>query len=75
MSDAESQLLAPEGLSMICRLFCEGLRGSNEWEFLIFSPGGAKDSTIKFVEVKGPGDGLSENQKVCILSSSSLSSY
>ncbi len=26
----------------------------------------SKDSTIKFVEVKGPGDGLSENQKVCI---------
>lgn len=23
-----------------------------------------KDSIIKFVEVKGPGDGLSENQKV-----------
>ena len=24
----------------------------------------SKDSKIKFVEVKGPGDGLSENQKV-----------
>lgn len=48
---------------MICRLFCEdyGGRMSGIPDLLVWRN---KDSTIKFVEVKGPGDGLSENQKV-----------
>ena len=48
---------------MICRLFCEdyGGRMGGIPDLLVWR---AKDSTIKFVEVKGPGDGLSENQKV-----------
>ncbi|KLO19274.1 hypothetical protein SCHPADRAFT_924671 [Schizopora paradoxa] len=59
------KLLTPEGLSMICRLFCEdyGGRMSGIPDLLVWR---SKDSTIKFVEVKGPGDGLSENQKVWI---------
>jgi Fanconi-associated nuclease 1 len=53
------------GLAMICRLCCEdyGGRGSGIPDLLVWR---MDDKQCKFVEVKGPGDKLSENQKVRI---------
>ncbi|KAL5489948.1 hypothetical protein ACEPAI_4780 [Sanghuangporus weigelae] len=57
--------LGGEGLSVICRLFCEdyGGRHSGVPDLIVWR---MKDKLAKFVEVKGPGDNLSENQKVWI---------
>ena len=56
---------------MICRLFCEDYAGraSGVPDLLIWR---ISDKSAKFVEVKGPGDSLSENQKVSVGFSSAL---
>ncbi|KAG9013848.1 hypothetical protein FRB94_004227 [Tulasnella sp. JGI-2019a] len=53
------------GLSVICRLLCEdyGNRGSGVPDLIVWKAGEKKSM---FVEVKGPGDSLRENQKVWI---------
>ncbi|KAH8117012.1 VRR-NUC domain-containing protein [Phellopilus nigrolimitatus] len=53
------------GLSVVCRLFCEdyGGRHSGIPDLIVWR---MRDRLAKFVEVKGPGDNLSENQKVWI---------
>ncbi|EJD02252.1 uncharacterized protein FOMMEDRAFT_147288 [Fomitiporia mediterranea MF3/22] len=57
--------LGGEGLSVICQLFCEdyGGRHSGVPDLIVWR---MSDNLAKFVEVKGPGDNLSENQKVWI---------
>jgi hypothetical protein len=57
------QCLGGNALSSICRLFCEDYEGRSSgvpdlivWNF--------ERKECKFVEVKGPGDSLQENQKV-----------
>lgn len=54
-----------DSLSVICRVLCEdyGARLSGGPDLFLWN---AKDHTCKFVEVKGPGDTLQENQKVWI---------
>lgn len=54
-------------MSVICRLFCEdyGGRHSGIPDLIIWR---MEDKLAKFVEVKGPGDNLSENQKVDLFS-------
>ncbi|KAF8178661.1 hypothetical protein K438DRAFT_1681003 [Mycena galopus ATCC 62051] len=50
-------------LSSICRLFCEDYHGrcSGAPDLVVWNP---ETKECKFVEVKGPGDNLAENQKV-----------
>ncbi|KAJ7188703.1 VRR-NUC domain-containing protein [Mycena filopes] len=50
-------------LSSICRLFCEDYRGRSSGvpDLIIWHP---DTKECKFVEVKGPGDTLQENQKL-----------
>ena len=50
-------------LSSICRLFCEDYasRGAGLPDLFLWNH---TKRTCKFVEVKGPGDTLQENQKV-----------
>ncbi|KAJ7169072.1 VRR-NUC domain-containing protein [Mycena crocata] len=50
-------------LSSICQLFCEdyGGRSSGVPDLIVWNP---ETKECKFVEVKGPGDTLSENQKL-----------
>lgn len=52
-------------MAAICRLFCEdyGGRHSGIPDLIIWR---MTDKLAKFVEVKGPGDNLSENQKVSV---------
>jgi len=52
-------------LSVICRLFCEDYtgRGAGVPDLIIWK---AQQGECKFVEVKGPGDSLQENQKLWI---------
>jgi Fanconi-associated nuclease 1 len=54
-----------KSLSVICRLLCEDYsgRGSGVPDLIVWN---ALDGECKFVEVKGPGDSLQENQKVDI---------
>ncbi|KAF9246229.1 VRR-NUC domain-containing protein [Melanogaster broomeanus] len=54
-----------KALSVICRLLCEDYssRGSGGPDLFLWNP---EMGTCKFVEVKGPGDTLQENQKVWI---------
>jgi Fanconi-associated nuclease 1 len=55
--------LGGEPLSIICKIFCEDYaqRSSGMPDLFIWN---AIESNCKFVEVKGPGDTLQENQKV-----------
>ncbi|EGN95749.1 hypothetical protein SERLA73DRAFT_76815 [Serpula lacrymans var. lacrymans S7.3] len=57
--------LGGTALSVICRLLCEDYagRGSGGPDLFIWD---AQKTLCKFVEVKGPGDSLQENQKVWI---------
>ena len=50
----------------MCRLFCEdyGGRHSGIPDLIIWK---MSDKLVKFVEVKGPGDKLQENQKVGLI--------
>jgi len=52
-------------LAAICKIFCEDYaqRGSGVPDLFIWN---AKKGSCKFVEVKGPGDTLQENQKIWI---------
>lgn len=53
-------------MSVICRVLCEdyGARLSGGPDLFLWN---AKEHTCKFVEVKGPGDTLQENQKVRVI--------
>ena len=55
--------LGGEPLAAICRLLCEdyAARGAGVPDLLVWN---ANSRECKFVEVKGPGDSLQENQKV-----------
>ncbi|KAJ6631580.1 VRR-NUC domain-containing protein [Mycena sp. CBHHK59/15] len=57
------ECLGGEALSSICRLFCEdyGGRRSGVPDLIVWNP---DTNECKFVEVKGPGDSLQENQKL-----------
>ncbi|OJA16026.1 hypothetical protein AZE42_04282 [Rhizopogon vesiculosus] len=57
--------LGGKALSVICRLFCEDYAGrrSGGPDLFVWN---ADTGDCKFVEVKGPGDNLQENQKVWI---------
>ncbi|KAF7362260.1 Fanconi-associated nuclease [Mycena venus] len=57
------ECLSGESLSSICRLFCEDYRGrcSGVPDLIVWNP---ETKECKFVEVKGPGDSLQENQKL-----------
>ncbi|KAG8887334.1 hypothetical protein FRB98_000203 [Tulasnella sp. 332] len=54
-----------EGLSVMCRLLCEdyGNRGSGVPDLVVWR---ADEKKSMFVEVKGPGDNLRENQRIWI---------
>ncbi|KAF9227566.1 hypothetical protein BS17DRAFT_773961 [Gyrodon lividus] len=54
-----------KALSVICRVLCEDYasRGSGGPDLFLWNP---EKGTCKFVEVKGPGDTLQENQRVWI---------
>ena len=58
------QCLGGRGLATICQLMCEdyGSRTSGVPDLIIWN---AETNQGKFVEVKGPGDNLQENQKAC----------
>ncbi|KAH7921382.1 hypothetical protein BV22DRAFT_1198248 [Leucogyrophana mollusca] len=57
--------LGGQALSVICRVFCEDYAGrcSGGPDLFLWN---AEKGICKFVEVKGPGDSLQENQKVWI---------
>lgn len=57
------QCLGGDGLATICQLLCEDYasRTSGVPDLIVWN---AEEETSKFVEVKGPGDNLQENQKV-----------
>ncbi|KAJ7647684.1 VRR-NUC domain-containing protein [Roridomyces roridus] len=57
------ECLGGEPLAAICQLFCEdyGGRCSGVPDLVLWN---METKECKFVEVKGPGDGLSENQKL-----------
>ena len=57
------QCLGGKSLAFICRVSCEDYthRSSGVPDLLIWN---ISESAAKFVEVKGPGDTLMENQKV-----------
>ncbi|KAK0482662.1 VRR-NUC domain-containing protein [Armillaria novae-zelandiae] len=57
------QCFKGESLATICHLFCEdyGGRSSGAPDLIVWKP---EDRECKFVEVKGPGDRLQENQKL-----------
>ncbi|KAJ6593456.1 VRR-NUC domain-containing protein [Mycena capillaripes] len=57
------ECLGGNALSSICRLFCEdyGERSSGVPDLIIWNP---LTKECKFIEVKGPGDTLKENQKL-----------
>lgn len=59
---------------MICRLFCEDYsgRGAGVPDLCVWN---AEEGKCKFVEVKGPGDRLQENQKVRCSSFPSSSAF
>ena len=58
-----TKCLGGTSLSIICRLFCEDYarRGAGVPDLTIWN---MQKGECKFVEVKGPGDSLQENQKV-----------
>jgi Fanconi-associated nuclease 1 len=60
------QCLGGKALSVICRLLCEDYAGrrSGGPDLFLWN---ADSGDCKFVEVKGPGDNLQENQKVTVL--------
>ncbi|KAK0211331.1 hypothetical protein DFS33DRAFT_1252122 [Desarmillaria ectypa] len=62
------QCLKGESLATICHLFCEDYAGrsSGAPDLIVWKP---EDRECKFVEVKGPGDRLQENQKVLLVTS------
>ncbi|GLB34607.1 putative VRR_NUC [Lyophyllum shimeji] len=57
------ECLGGNPLSIICRLFCEDYAGRSSGvpDLIVWN---AAEGVCKFVEVKGPGDNLSENQKL-----------
>ncbi|KAJ7502993.1 VRR-NUC domain-containing protein [Mycena galericulata] len=57
------ECLGGEALSSICRLFCEDYGGRNSGvpDLIVWN---IAKKECKFVEVKGPGDHLQENQKL-----------
>ncbi|KAJ7782652.1 VRR-NUC domain-containing protein [Mycena metata] len=57
------ECLGGDALASICRLFCEDYRGRNSGvpDLVIWNP---DTKECKFVEVKGPGDTLHENQRL-----------
>ncbi|KAJ7099557.1 VRR-NUC domain-containing protein [Mycena belliarum] len=57
------ECLGGHALSSICRLFCEDYEGRSSGvpDLIVWNPA---TKECKFVEVKGPGDSLSENQKL-----------
>ncbi|KAJ7209769.1 VRR-NUC domain-containing protein [Mycena pura] len=57
------ECLGGDVLASICRLFCEdyGGRSSGVPDLVVWNP---ETKECKFVEVKGPGDSLQENQKL-----------
>ncbi|CAK5281849.1 unnamed protein product [Mycena citricolor] len=57
------ECLGGEVLALICKLFCEdyGGRSSGVPDLIVWN---AEEKECMFVEVKGPGDTLQENQKV-----------
>ncbi|KAJ7668675.1 VRR-NUC domain-containing protein [Mycena polygramma] len=57
------ECLGGNALSSICRLFCEDYGGRNSGvpDLIVWNP---QTRDCRFVEVKGPGDSLSENQKM-----------
>jgi Fanconi-associated nuclease 1 len=57
------QCIGGKNLAFVCRIFAEdyGGRRSGMPDLFIWD---AEHSLCKFVEVKGPGDRLQENQKV-----------
>ncbi|KAJ7270030.1 VRR-NUC domain-containing protein [Mycena haematopus] len=57
------ECLGKAALWSICRLFCEDYHGrcSGGPDLIVWNP---KTKECKFVEVKGPGDSLQENQKL-----------
>jgi Fanconi-associated nuclease 1 len=58
-----SQCLGGQALASICRLFCEDYAGRSSGvpDLIVWN---STEKKCKFVEVKGPGDSLQENQKV-----------
>jgi Fanconi-associated nuclease 1 len=70
LTDGHIKCMNGKCLSSICRLFCEdyATRGAGLPDLFLWNP---KDGTCKFVEVKGPGDTLRENQKAISHSSAS----
>ncbi|KAJ6589891.1 VRR-NUC domain-containing protein [Mycena vulgaris] len=57
------ECLGGSALSSICRLFCEDYGGQSSGvpDLIVWNP---DTKECKFVEVKGPGDSLQENQKL-----------
>ncbi|KAF7351105.1 Fanconi-associated nuclease [Mycena sanguinolenta] len=57
------ECLGGDALSSICRLFCEDYDGRHSGgpDLIVWNP---ETKECKFVEVKGPGDSLQENQKL-----------
>lgn len=60
------QCLGGEALAVICRLLCEdyAARTSGVPDLIVWNQ---ETYDCRFVEVKGPGDNLQENQKVSVL--------
>ncbi|KAK7694026.1 hypothetical protein QCA50_003602 [Cerrena zonata] len=60
-----AECIGGDGMATICQLMCEDYasRTSGVPDLIIWN---AEESTGKFVEVKGPGDSLQENQKVWV---------
>jgi Fanconi-associated nuclease 1 len=59
------QCFTGDALACLCRVLCEDYaqRGSGVPDLFLWN---YAEKHCKFVEVKGPGDKLQENQKVCI---------
>lgn len=64
-----AQCIGGPALSLFCQLFCEDYvaRCSGGPDLITWKTGGEDGSVCRFIEVKGPGDRLRENQKVIIL--------
>lgn len=62
------QCIGGPALSLFCQLFCEDYvaRCSGGPDLITWKMGGEDGSVCRFIEVKGPGDRLRENQKVWI---------
>lgn len=57
----DSQCLGGRALAVICQMFVEEYQTAGKPDLCLWR---TRDKTVKFAEVKGPGDRLSDKQKV-----------